>query len=273
MWRPRIIPVLLLCAGCAATRPLASHPAPSSLPSAAELQAALAARRAALHSLRGIAHLRYRSPEESSSSREAIIVARPDRLRVEVLSMFGSLFVLTAEHGTMMAYARQEDTVYQGQASSENLWRYARLALPVSDIVDIVLGTPPLRQVRRARVSFDDRSGWVRLDQESDDAAQIVWFNELQMPTAAEERGSDGRPCWRARFDDYESNAGLSVATRIRLESPAVSRTMEIALGDVDVNPPLERSAFTFPIPPGSKVVDLDAAHLDRRDLIDGVME
>ncbi len=271
MWRARIIPVLLLCAGCAATRPPTPRPAPSNLPPAAELQAALAARRDALHSLRGIAHLRYRSPEESSSSREAIIVARPDRLRVEVLSMFGALFVLTAEHGTMTAYARQEDTVYQGRASTENLWRYARLALPVSDIVDIVLGTPPLRQARRAHVSFEDSTGWVRLDQESDDWMQVVWFNDLQLPTAAEESDSDGRPCWRARFDDYESRAGLSVATRIRLESPAASRTMEIALGDVDVNPPLDRSAFTFPIPPGSKVVDLDAAHLGRSGLIDSV--
>jgi len=143
-FRLYILPVLAtfivsLLAGCAAHRTVALHPAPAFLPSAAELEAALAARRAGVRSLRALAHLRYRGPEGADTSREAIVVARPDRLRVEVLSVFGSLFVLTADDGALTAYARQEGTVYRGQASPENLWRYARLWLPVNDLVDIVL--------------------------------------------------------------------------------------------------------------------------------------
>src|SRR5205823_5234338 len=131
---PSAVLFALLCSGCAAHRSLAPHLAPAVLPSTTDLQATLAARRDAVRSLRALARLRYRDPAESNSSREAIVVARPDRLRVEVLSVFGSVFVLTADDGALTAYARQEDTVYRGQASPENLWRYARLWLPVADL-------------------------------------------------------------------------------------------------------------------------------------------
>lgn len=246
------------CAGCAASRPLVSHPRPGRLPGAADLHAALSARREGVHSLRALAHLRYRGPDESNSSREALVVERPDRLRVEVLSMFGPVFTLTADAGTLTAYARQERTVYQGAASPANLWRYARIALPVRDIVDIVLGSPPVRQGSNARVSFDDRLGRVRLYEDLDGgAAQSVWFDEEVRPVAAEERAADGHPYWQARFDAYEPHGGIPVATRIGLELPG-TRSVEIVLEDVDVNPPLENSVFALHVPPGSKIVDLD---------------
>lgn len=245
-------------AGCAATRTAVPHPAPATLPSAAELHAALAARRDAVQSLRALAHLRYRAPDESNNSREAIVVARPDRLRVEVLSMFGSLFVLTADDGVMTAYARRENTVYQGHATSENLWRYARLALPVDALVDIVLGTPALQADRNPQVSFDEHAQSIRLRQSTGAGTQVVWFSEAGLPVAAEEQRPDGQAEWRATFTDYENHGSVPVATHIALELPLWGRSLEIALEDVDLNPKLDQSVFAFQTPPGSKVVDLD---------------
>ena len=144
-----------ICAGCAAgRRPVAVVP-PGVLPSAAQLEGALASRREAVHSLRALARIRYHDPDESRSSRQAIVVARPDRLRLEVTSLFGSVFVLTTDDGALTAWARQENTVYRGQASPQNLWRYVHVGLPVSELVDIVLGTPPVN-----RLSASILSGW-----------------------------------------------------------------------------------------------------------------
>ncbi len=248
----------LMIAGCTARRPVATRPAPASLPSVADLEAALAYRRTALYSLRALARLRYRDPTESNSAKQAIAVARPDRLRVEVLSLFGSVFVLAADDGVMAAYARSEHTLYRGQASADNLWRYARVGLPVTDLVDIVLGTPPHRHAQRARVSFDAGAGAVRLVADLDRGAQLVWFSDDALPIAVEERSADGRPQWHASFGEYEDHGGLAVATRIGLELPPWQRMVEISLQDVDVNPPLDRSIFALQIPPGSTVVELD---------------
>jgi len=248
----------MLVTGCAATRAATSRLAPARLPTASELDAALSDRRTAVQSLRALAHLRYRDADESGSSREALIVARPDRVRVEVLSVLGSVFVLTADNGAMTAYARQDDTVYRGKASLENLARYARLWVPVTDLVDIVLGTPPPRPAQQERVTFDADANAVRLWRALDDGVQVVWFTDAALPVAAEERASSGDATWRATFDAYEEHAGVPVATRIALELPGAARRLEITLDDVDVNPSLDHSVFAFQTPPGSKVVNLD---------------
>ncbi len=247
----------LLCAGCAAGRPLGPQRAPAVLPSATELEAVLAARRDAVHSLRALARLRYRDAGDSVSAREAIVVARPDRVRVEVLSLFGSVFLLVADNGLLTAYARDEDTVYRGQASAENLQRYVRLGLAVDELVDLVLGTPPPRPGWQAQVSFDAAAGWIRLRRELDGGAQTVWFSAATLPAAAEEFGEDGMTRWRATFADYQDHGGVPVAARIGFDAPAWSQSLEITLQDIEVNPTLDHSIFAFQAPPGSKVVDL----------------
>ena len=248
----------LWLAGCAAHRPLPARPAPQTLPAAADLEAALTQRRAALQSLRALAQLRYRDPTESSSSREAIVVARPDHVRVEVLSLFGSLFVLTADGTTITAYARDEDTLYRGSASPEHLWRYTRLWMPVQELVDIVLGTPPVPTAKRGHVSFESDTGWIRLQHDLAPGSQAVWFSDTDAPVAAERRGADGEIQWHSTYGMYEDHAGIPIATRIGLEMPAWSRSVDLALRDLDVNPSLDDSIFALQAPPGSKVVQLD---------------
>jgi outer membrane biogenesis lipoprotein LolB len=247
----------IVSAGCAGVRrPTPSVPS-GRLPTAAELETVLASRRETVRSLRALSRLRYRDAHQSTSFRQALIVARPDRLRVEATSLFGAVFALTADDGALTAY--QDNTVYRGQASPENLRRYIHVGLPVRELVDIVLGTPPQRQGRHAQVSFDPQAGAVRLWQDVGHGALLVWFSEAELPVAAEERGVDGQVQWRATFGDYEERNGCPVATRIGLELPPGQRSLQMTLEDVDLNPVLDRSAFALQTPPGSKVVSLDA--------------
>jgi outer membrane lipoprotein-sorting protein len=250
--------VTLFAGGCAASRRPVARTAPAVLPSAAELETALDTRRGTLASLRALAHLRYEGPDETSSSREAIVVSRPDRLRVEVLSVFGSVFLLIVDDGALTAYAPRESTVYLGPASPENLWRYTRLGIGVGDVVDLVLGTPPAVSAE-GRVEFDDEAGWVRLSQDLPDGTQIVWFSDAAVPVAVEQRGRDGQVRWHASFVDHEDHGGVAIATDTRVELPPWRRSLEIRLEDVDVNPALDHSVFAFHAPPGSKVVNLDS--------------
>jgi outer membrane lipoprotein-sorting protein len=245
-----------LLAGCTAMRPVVPRAARATLPSVAELEAALAARRDTVRSMRALTRLRYHDPDQSVTSREAIVVARPDRVRVEVLSMFGTVFLLVADDGQMTAYARNENTVYRGQASPQNLQHYVRLGLPLDELVDVVLGTPPPGD-GRAEVSFDEAAGAIRLRRLAATGTETVWFSDATLPVAAEEVGADGAAHWRATFAAYEDHDGIPIATHIGIELPIWSQSMEIALQDVEVNPTLDHSAFAFEAPSGSKVVEL----------------
>jgi outer membrane lipoprotein-sorting protein len=249
----------ILVAGCGATRRAVPSEAPKTLPAAHELEAHLQERRQTLHSMRALARLRYRDPHDSNTSREAIVVARPDRLRVEVLSFFGAMFVLAADDGEMTAYSRREHTVYQGAASPENMWHYARIGMPVRDLVDIVLGTPPASNTVSATVSYDPARGAVRLTRNLDEGTLAVWF-EGSIPIAAEHADPWGEILWQAGFSDHEDEDGVPVATRIHLEVPAWDRSVDIQLTDIDVNPVLDDTVFELPTPPGARIVTLDAS-------------
>jgi hypothetical protein len=245
-------------AGCAASRPAAPFAAPEKLPSAEELTDALTQRRQAVHGVRGLARLRLRDGSQTNSSREAIVVERPDRLRVEVLSTLGSVFVLTTDNGALTAFARNENTVYHGAASPENLARYAGLGLPVSALIDLVLGTPPPSQSPRGTVGFDPQTGWTGLAETVPDGLRVTWFSTALVPVLVEQRDGKGEVLWRASFGEYEAHGGLLVATHIGLEVPASSRGIEIILENIDVNPALEDTLFALQTPPGSRVVSID---------------
>jgi hypothetical protein len=210
-------------------------------------------------SLRELARLRNRDPEDSNTSREDIAIARPDSLRVEVLSFLGAVFVLTTASGRFTAYALREGTVYRSEASPENMWSYARVGLPVVDLVDIMLGTPPQRSADWTQVSWDEERGLVELTQEfADGSEQVVWFLG-SLPTAAEFRDPFGEVEWHATFSGHHQHDSVPIATHIRLEVPGRDRSVEIELDDVDVNPTLEASTFSMDIPEGVTVVDIDS--------------
>ena len=250
--------LLLSLTGCSAVRKISTRGRPEVMPTAAQLQAALEQRRAQVRSLRALARLQYRHPEGPNVSREAIVVERPDRLRVEVLSMvLGAVFVLTARDNAFTAYARGEDKIYRGVASPQNMWRYARIGLPIVDLVDLVLGTPPQRPATWTHVTFDSDTGWVQLSQDVEGGVLIVWFEDT-LPRAAEMRDSYGEVQWRAMFSKYEEHDGIAIATRIRAEVPDRDHSVKIDLDDIDLNPTLDPATFTFIAPKGAEIVDLD---------------
>jgi len=253
-----IVCVLALAlAGCATARP-ARPTAPERLPTVTELSAVLEQRREDLHGLRTLARMRYRDGEESGSARQVIVLSRPDRLRIEVLSILGTVFVMTTDPQSFRAYARDEDTVYRGQPSPVLMGRYMRVALAVNDVIDLLLASPPSLAMESAEVSFDDEAGAIRLAEADGDGARRLWFSAAYEPISAEQRDPDGNTEWRAEFGGYETRQGLRVATRVNLEIPPSQRHIELTLVDPEVNPALDDSVFSLQAPSSAKVVDLD---------------
>jgi hypothetical protein len=249
---------LVLGTGCAAVRrpavaPLAQGP----LPAAADLLTLLRHERTSRTSLRTLAKVAYDGPDGNGHTRQVLVVARPTRLRIEVLSALGSLFVLTADDGVLAAYAPREGTIYRGHASRANLWRYAHVDLSVADVVNLLLGTPPPRVGRNEVVSFDPEMKAIELWREIDSGAQVVWFNGMLRATAVEERDNEGRVRWRARFEDFAPNQA-DLPQRVEIEIPPQNQHLAIDLQDPEINPTLTESIFRLSTPPGVAEVHLD---------------
>ncbi len=249
--------VAALAVGCAARQEL---PLPSAVsgpvPQAAELVRALAARRAAIHSVRALARTSFTSPEESRRAKQVIVAARPDKLRLEVLSVFGAVFVLVTDDGELTAYAPEEKAVYRGAATAGNLARYAQVDMPVTTAVDLLLGTPPMRDDRDGVVSRDGAA--VQLWQDAGRDVRVVWFNAALEPVRYEQRDTDGFVQLRATFDGYADVDGVRLPTQLGFELPATQRQITIALRDPEVNPTLPNAIFAVESPPGVREIDLD---------------
>lgn len=255
-----VFATVVLVAGCtsrSAPRPLpAGTDQAVALPAPAQILDALAQRRAAVRGVRAMARLSYTSPEESRRAKQLVIAERPDRLRFEILSPFGAVFVLAAADGVLAAWARNESTVYRGSASAENLQRYAQVDLPVTTAVDLLLGTPPLHADLDSVVSADD--GAVELWQDTGRSVQVLWLTPGLEPLRYEQRTADGHVLLRATFGEYAAIDGVRVATQLGIELPTAQRRIDIALSETELNPPLPDAVFALETPAGSKEVRLD---------------
>lgn len=234
-------------------------PAPEAggpLPGAEAILADVAARREAIRTLRTLARLAYESPEDSHRARQLILAARPDRLRMELFSPLGTVFVLATRESRLAAYSRGDRTVYRGEASVRNFERYANVGVPVSTAVDLLLGTLPMERGCHDVVSRDE--GYTELWQDCGAQIRVAWFGAALDPVRYEERDRDGRTLVRARFSDYAETGGVRLPMQLTLELPAARSRVDITLDEPEVNPQLVDAQFVLDTPPGSKEVDLD---------------
>lgn len=234
-------------------------PIAGELPTAEALRAEVSARRQQVHTLRALARFTYASPEETRRAKQVLLVSRPNRLRFEILSPFGSAFVFTSRDGTFAAYAHGEDTIYRGTASPENLERYIRIEVPVSSAVDLLLGTPPLWSDAYDVVSRDQShiQLWQANNADHEDV-RVTWFTQRLDPTRYEERDDEGRVLLRVSFGEFAETAGGRFPARIGIELPASQQHIEIELLEPEINPDLSEAMFALQTPPGTKEVDLD---------------
>jgi len=259
MWRAAIAGLVTAVAlsGCVARpAPPPATLAVGPLPTVATLTAALDARRARLRGLRAWARLSYEAPEESRRARQLLIVERPDRLRLELLSPFGAVFVLAAADGELAAWDRGAATVYRGAASAENLDRYAQVDLPVAVAVDLLLATPPLPDAAGV-VSADGAA--IKLWQASGSGATVTWFSADALdPLRVEQQDAEGRVHLRVVYDGWGAVDDVRVPAGVALDLPASRRRIAIALSDVEVNPPLAPALFALATPAGAREVGLE---------------
>lgn len=250
--------LVVALSGCAPRR--VGVPTPTvdaSLPPAEQLLRYVSDRRDAIHSLRTVARLAYTSPTEKRRAKQIILAARPDRLRFEVLSPFGPVFVLATSAGRLAAYARDEATVYRGAASPANLERYTSVELPITAAVDLLLGTPPIDGHRAPVVSRD--AGQLRLLCDMQDGtARVVWFTPELDPARFEQWTADGAVALRATFAGYADINRVRLPLQLSLEMPSTQRRVDIELREPEVNPVLDEPLFALDTPRGSQEVDLD---------------
>jgi hypothetical protein len=99
LWRAAVFcwVVALALTGCATVPPppIPVAEVPPRAWEAPELIESLAQRHEQFRSIRTLARVDYAGPEGKRGFQEAVLVERPDRLRLETLSCLGAIFIVT----------------------------------------------------------------------------------------------------------------------------------------------------------------------------------
>lgn len=223
----------------------------------------LTAAQAALTTLRGRARVRYQGPAGAGSATQVIVVALPDRARLETLSPLGSAVLLLTIRGEQLTlYAPAQRAYGTGRATPALLGRLIKIPVPPGPLLRLLAGLPPL-PIRpadpRLTLAVEERAS--RLDSVDGPFWQRLWSGPDGSGLARGELGEAGGPLLRFEFGDRRRAEGMRVPFAVHLEEVTAGTRVAIQYETLRANDPAEADLFELPRPadPAIRILDLGA--------------
>jgi hypothetical protein len=247
--------LLALLSGCAPTMisPIAPE-GPARDWSAGELISALSERSKQLRSLRALARVDYLGPDGRNGFQEAVLVERPDRLRLETLSFLGAILIVTANGSEIVGHHTREGVFLRGEASKENVLRLTQIPLELDEVTALLLGLPPVDIGAAAR----QEGATVIVDAANGEKDVVRFYGDEKVPTQWQRSNGSGTVELSASFSDYTTTPAGSFASRIVLESAAPKRRLEIRYQEPEVNGDIPPELFSQQKPPHAKELPIE---------------
>src|SRR5256885_1206648 len=222
--------VLLWVAGChSMANPWQDLSPPAALLASAEpVWERVAARRQALNSLKGLAHVDLRAGIRHASLDDMVVVLqRFEAIRLEGIGPVGQpLFLLIADAHQLSLYTPQEGRLLTGAASADNLMRLFGIALTPTALEYILMGDVPLVTLPtagtfayRARENLYLWKGQVPSQPQS----YRIWFEPYDLqPVRFEMEDAGGQLVLQVWYEDFQRLNGFMMPYRITVVQPVV---------------------------------------------------
>ena len=251
---------LLLAAACGIVPKAPPGSPPEQAGDPGRLVARLAAEENRLESLRGLANVLYRGTAGSGSVIQAVVVALPDRARLESLSPVGTTALVLTIHGDDLrvhSFIRHEYA--EGRATRETLARLAKIPLPPGPLLRLLAGLSPLAlrpEDPRVKVSVEPDA--IRVDSAEGTYWQRLWLAPGGTGVDHGELGEAAGPLLRFQFNDRQPVDSLTVPFEIRVETVATEMALIIRYQTIHLNLPVETDLFELPRPTDGQTRILD---------------
>jgi hypothetical protein len=238
--------VVVALAGCGlhGPRPLAPTTADA-------LLEGLAARRQAVTSMR--ARVSVKAGLAGMWTREALVVQRPAGVRIDVLSPFGLAVAIGTDGSVLWAFPPAEGARYEGPATPENLARFLGVPVAVPDLIDILMGLPPMRATVGPAHLETTRAREYSLTLPLADGAQTLWFAGDPLVLVRAEEVRVGGAVLRVTFGDWQAGLPRTLDVTVPTTGAAVHLAYDAVEPNVLVDPTL------FAPPPAARVLPLEA--------------
>ena len=211
-------------------------------------------RRAQFRSLRALARINYTGPEGRHGFDEAVLIQRPDRLRLETLSLLGAILIVTANEKEIVGYHPREGVLVRGQSSKANLLRYTQIPLELDEITALLSGLPPVD----GSVAWRQEGNSLIFEPSGQIKDSLAFESEWPVPTRWQRYDGDGAVELTGHFSDYITTpAGLFPAS-IVLEAPLQKKKLQIRFKEPELNASIEGELFYQEKPPHVQEIPIE---------------
>jgi hypothetical protein len=191
--------------------------------------------------LRALARVDYAGPDGKHGFQEAVIVQRPDRLRLETLTMLGAAMIVTVNDREIIGYHVREGIMVRGDTSKANLLKYTQIPLELDEITALLTGLPPVDlsapwQQEGMALVFSPKG------QKTD---AVAFESQDPVPTQWERFNSAGAIEVKVSFGDYIATPAGLFPSRLTVEAPLQKRKVEIRYQEPELNVALSNDVFT----------------------------
>jgi len=236
-----------IAAGCSTTaKPPAALQLPAPQWESAKLIESMGQRRQQFRSVRALARVNYAGPEGKHGFEEAVLVQRPDRLRLETLTLLGAILIVTANGQEIIGYHPREGVMVRGRSSKENLLRYTQIPLELDEITALLLGLPPVEPSAPWRQ--DGNSLIFSPNGRIKDS--LAFESHLPVPTQWQRFNGGGALELTARFSDYITTPAGLFPSKIDVDAPLQGRKLEIRFQEPEFNATIPAESFSQQKPP-----------------------
>ena len=246
---------VLLVVSCAPVRPiLVGEQVSQSF--ARELMRDWSERSGRVSSVQGLAKVKVNTPENSLNGTQVILAEKPDRLRAETLSPFGSpLLLLAADAGSLGVLLPSKNLYYTGAATPENLGRFVRIPLRLADLISVLLYQPPMINARNEEAFELLDGGWLLVRHGSPHRQELI-FNPLRQLVEVSYFNRDNL-FLKITYGKF-ADEGSRFPHFFDIEIPVQKTRASLEFSDPVINGDLRPGIFQLPPPAGATIISLD---------------
>jgi len=258
--RPLVAAGLLLTAACAVL-PEARRAAPPELET---VRALLLHDEATAQTVRGLARVGFDGPHGSGSVTQAVVVALPDRARVEALTPLGTTALVATLRGEELRVhspIRHEYGV--GRATRETLARLVMVPVPPALLLRLLAGLPPLPvRAQDPRLTLASEGPVVRVETVDGEYWQRLWTGTEDPAVARGEVGRASEVLLTFAFSDRRPVHGRAFPFAQQVTEPSTGSQLRVQYEQVALNAPAEAALFDLPPPadPRTRIIELGGA-------------
>ncbi len=257
---PWILTLLVGVLGCARL-PGPAVTAYPQISSAGELYQQVQGQAAALQSLKARGSVAVASPQRSFTGNILLTVAKPQQLRVDILSFWGQSMVSLVSNGQEMKVLQHgEGKLYRGPATPGNVSRFLPIVISQEDFVAILTGSLAWVHYEKP-VLLDSPDPAVYLleltSRESQGKVKLTIDRATLQVRTAQWFSPQGQETWRAEFGNFLATSGLMVPSDIQVSAADGESQVRVRYRDLTGNPPLAATTWELPVSPAIREVAL----------------